>query len=187
MFTSVINQPCFTIIVAYEQSSRGIGYKNRIPWHVPEDMHFFRKTTIETKSSQKKNVVIMGRNTWESLPKKFLSQRINICITSSPKKYETDPPTPDLFFAHSLNDALQYVQLHISHIESVFVIGGAQLYQEAIQHPQCSTILIHELVFEPGQIPPTDSFFPEIPENRYQEIIPIQKPIQIIPRKYIRI
>jgi len=192
---SPITSPFFTIIVAYEQTSRGIGYQNRIPWHVPEDMNFFRKTTIETLNSQKKNAVIMGRNTWESLPKTPLSKRINICLTSSMKNKETDPPIPDVFFAYSLNDALQYIQLHNSYIESVFVIGGSQLYREAIQHPQCNTILINELIFESCQLPTTDSFFPEIPENMYQEIIPTQKPIQkdtdnsvqIIPRKFVRI
>jgi len=186
--------PFFTIIVAYEQTNHGIGFQNRIPWHVPEDMNFFRKTTIRTQDPHKKNALIMGRKTWESLHKKPLDKRINICLTTSLKKKDIGPVQPDMFFAYSMEDALKYVQLHISEIESVFVIGGSQIYQEAIRHPQCNTLLINELIFEPGQLPYTDSFFPEIPENMYQELILIQKPIrssrdisvQIHPRKFIR-
>ena len=206
--------PFFTIITAYERKSRGIGYQNRIPWHVPEDMNFFRKTTIRTQDPNKKNVVIMGKNTWESIKKKPLDKRINICLTTSIKKKdigqraESLPTTnlvgdrrspdkfgheqPDMFFAYSMNDALQYIQNNISGIESVFIIGGSQLYQEAIQHPQCKSILINELIFEPNILLVTDSFFPEIPENMYQEINLTENPIQsdtsvqIYPRKFIR-
>ena len=186
--------PYFTIIAAYEQTSRGIGYQNRIPWHVPADMNFFRKTTIRTHEPYKKNVVIMGRKTWESLEKKPLDKRINICLTSSMKKKEIRQEQPDMFFAYSMDDALQHIQNNISNIESVFVIGGSQIYQEALRHAQCDTILINELIFEPNISPSTDSFFPEIPENMYQEINLTENPIQLTrdtsvkinPRKFIR-
>ena len=209
--------PYFTIIAAYEQTSRGIGYQNRIPWHVPADMNFFRKTTIRTHEPYKKNVVIMGRKTWESLEKKPLDKRINICLTSSMKKKEIRQEDPDadvrrtealgddaenameasqsnMFFAYSMDDALQHIQNNISNIESVFVIGGSQIYQEALRHAQCDTILINELIFEPNISPSTDSFFPEIPENMYQEINLTENPIQLTrdtsvkinPRKFIR-
>ena len=79
----------------------------------------------------------------------------------------------------------------LPHVESVFVIGGAKVYQEAILHPQCQEIIIHELLFEPTHIPHTDAFFPEITEQEYQELeilpkINIDNSVQIQPRRFLR-
>jgi dihydrofolate reductase len=174
----------FSIIVAYEQTTRGIGFQNSIPWRITEDMTFFRKTTTQTQDPTKINAIIMGKNTWQSLPKKYLPKRINICLTNQPHEENTK-----IQFTHSLEDALQLVRT--PQIESVFVIGGAKVYQEAIQHPQCQEIIIHELLFEQKHIPYTDAFFPEIPEHIYQEVeilpkINIDKSIQIQPRRFLR-
>ena len=199
-------QSSFSIIVAYEQTQRGIGFQNSIPWRITEDMKFFRETTTQTRSvtklpaelvvegilpsdrtqdPQKINAIIMGKNTWQSLPKKYLPKRINICLTTQPTEN-----TSEILFAHSLEDALQKVHT-LPNVESVFVIGGSKVYQEAILHPQCQEIIIHELLFEPTHIPHTDVFFPEIPEQEYQEleILPkmnIDKYIQIQPRRFLR-
>ena len=73
----------FKIIVAATRKF-GIGFKNKLPWHIPEDLKHFSKTTIGNGN----NAIIMGRNTWESigskpLPKRhkllFLPQSINHC------------------------------------------------------------------------------------------------------------
>ena len=178
-------QPSFSIIVAYEQTRRGIGFQNSIPWRIPEDMTFFRKTTTRTQDPQKINAIIMGKHTWQSLPKKYLPKRINICLTTQPHEN-----TSEILFAHSLEDALQQVYTSPP-IESVFVIGGAKVYQEAILHPRCKEIIIHELLFEQNHIPNTDAFFPEIPEQQYQEtdILPkinIDNSVQIQPRRFLR-
>ena len=75
----------FSIICALTRGTRGIGFKNRLPWgHIKEDMdHFSRMTTKTTKTTEphKTNAVIMGRKTWESIPKQ-LPGRLNIVITS---------------------------------------------------------------------------------------------------------
>jgi len=52
-----------------------IGYNNKIPWHIPEDLKYFRNTTLNS-------IVIMGRKTFESLPNGYLKNRINIVITN---------------------------------------------------------------------------------------------------------
>ena len=175
----------FSIIVAYEKTRRGIGFQNSIPWHITEDLAFFRKTTTHTRDPQKINAIIMGKHTWQSLPKKYLPKRINICLTSHPPEN-----TSEIQFTSSLDNALQQIRTS-PHVESVFVIWGAQVYQEAILHPQCQEIIIHELLFEPTHIPNTDAFFPEIPEHEYQEIdtfpkINIDNSVQIQPRRFLR-
>ena len=67
------------VIVAFELGKRGIGIKNTIPWNLPEDLKNFSKVT----KGQGNNAIIMGRKTWESLPKKPLPGRQNIILSRS--------------------------------------------------------------------------------------------------------
>ena len=73
------------LIVALARKNYGIGINGTIPWKLPEDMGFFKNTTIgDREKSGGKNVVVMGRKTWESIPQKFrpLKDRINVVLTS---------------------------------------------------------------------------------------------------------
>lgn len=78
----------FSIIVAEEKKTHGIGLNNRLPWHIKRDLEFFKTTTTDEPNT----VVIMGRNTWESLPSNHrpLSDRINIVVTSQPQRVSHD-------------------------------------------------------------------------------------------------
>lgn len=143
----------FNIITAYDQK-RGIGKDNKLPWHLPEDLKYFTKIT-KGDQADKQNVVIMGRKTWESIPEKFrpLPGRINVVLTRQTGYNLPDGP---LQFSN-LNEAL--TELKKQQINEVFVIGGASLYELAIQHPQCGKIFVTEIksTFD------CDTFFPEIP------------------------
>ena len=72
----------FSIVVAMDEQ-QGIGKGGKLPWHIPGDLKYFKNLTTKTKLPDKKNVVIMGRKTWESLPQNFrpLSKRINVVLT----------------------------------------------------------------------------------------------------------
>lgn len=98
-----------------------IGVGNALPWHLPEDLKHFSQVT-------KGSAVIMGRNTWESLPEKFrpLPGRENLVITSR----GIDDSTVTTF--DSLEAALGYA--HSDGYESVWIIGGGQLYEEAMKY-----------------------------------------------------
>ena len=61
----------FVVIVAATAASFGIGRLGELPWKLPGDMALFKKLTTTSRHVSKKNAVIMGRKTWESLPKKF--------------------------------------------------------------------------------------------------------------------
>jgi len=93
----------------------GIG--NRLPWHIPEEIELFRKTTLGY-------AVIMGRGTYLSIPEKFrpLKRRQNIVVTKN-KNFESSLVDA----AGSLEEAFSKVTGH-----KVFVIGGAELVCEAI-------------------------------------------------------
>ncbi len=69
-----------SMVVAMCNSNRGIGINGNIPWKLPKDMKFFAKVTSFTRNSNKMNAVIMGRLTWQSIPKQFrpLPNRLNV-------------------------------------------------------------------------------------------------------------
>lgn len=95
----------------------GIGYKNTMPWHIPEELQYFKKKTENT-------TVIMGHNTFISIGQKPLSNRKNIVITTS--KFD-NVETID-----SLNNALK---LAATYEQEIFVIGGEHIYKQALNHP----------------------------------------------------
>jgi dihydrofolate reductase len=80
-----------TLIVAATKSN-GIGQNARLPWRLPKEMAYFAQVTSNAPDGSS-NAVIMGRNTWESIPKKFrpLKNRVNIVISRN-KDYELYAP-----------------------------------------------------------------------------------------------
>ena len=103
-----------SIIVAIAQNGT-IGHKNALLWHIKEDMRFFRTTTSG-------HPVIMGRKTFESLGCKPLPKRTNIVISRSEREYE------GALLAHSLEEAVRMA----GDDSEIFIIGGAQIYKEAL-------------------------------------------------------
>jgi len=79
--------PSLTIIVA-ATASNGIGLLGKLPWRLPKEIKYFAQVTSHAPEGLQ-NAVIMGRNTWESIPKKFrpLPGRLNVVITTR-KDYE---------------------------------------------------------------------------------------------------
>jgi hypothetical protein len=73
-----------TIIVA-ATTSNGIGSNSRLPWRLPAEMKYFARVTSNAPEG-KQNYVVMGRNTWESIPKRFrpLVRRVNVVISRNP-------------------------------------------------------------------------------------------------------
>lgn len=103
----------------------GIGNNNQIPWNIQEDMKLFKKITTDVNCYVKKNAIIMGRNTWESLPQKPLKDRINIIITSKPSLIQQK--NNEIYSFDDFNQALVFCNDNI-YVDKVFVIGGKSLY-----------------------------------------------------------
>ena len=72
----------FDLVVSMDGDS-GIGKAGGLPWHLPADVRRFKELTSSTQSPDKKNVVVMGRKTWESLPQKFRPLRNRIAESRS--------------------------------------------------------------------------------------------------------
>ena len=139
-----------SIIVAVAQNGT-IGDKNSLLWHIKEDMRFFRTTTSG-------HAVIMGRKTFESLGSKPLPKRTNIVITRQDVEFE------GALTAHSLQEAIRMAEGD----EEVFVIGGAQIYAQALE---CADRLYLTLVERDYE---GDTSFPEI-DYRYWQLVAEQR------------
>ncbi|ETV96381.1 thymidylate synthase [Aphanomyces invadans] len=127
-----------SVVVAVARKTWGIGIDNTLPWKLPSDMKRFREITTSTTDATKQNAVIMGRNTWESIPAKFrpLPGRLNVVLTrNSTLAAQLDASSPQVLAASSLDDAL--AKLSPTKIEHVFAIGGANVYSDALRHRAC--------------------------------------------------
>ena len=167
--TMIINKDmAATAIVAASASTRGIGWKGNLPWRLPGDLqHFSRVTTTviadaavphdRQESQERQNAVVMGRATWESIPAKFrpLPGRTNVVLSSNDK---LDVPA-EVLKAHSLADAWNQLGA-LKNLGTIFVIGGARVYQEAIDKNFVHKVILTE-VHTPDDMP-FDTFFPEL-------------------------
>lgn len=133
-----------TIVVATDNKN-GIGINNQLPWHLPEDLAHFKRTTTG-------HPIIMGRKTFDSIGRP-LPNRQNIVISRN-ELWQHEGVEK----ASSIEDALKL----IGEKES-FLIGGAQIYQQAI-------LLAHRLIVTEIQAEyACDAFFPRINEKIWSE------------------
>jgi len=144
----------FSIVVAFD-SQYGIGKNGQLAWNLPSDLKHFKEITTTVQNPAKKNAVIMGRKTWDSLPAKFrpLPGRVNVVLT---KQLNLSFPEGVLVF-DSLEGALKHFSSSTI-IESAFVIGGAQVFNEAMSYPLCQKLYVTHVE---GQFD-CDTFFPPI-------------------------
>jgi dihydrofolate reductase len=122
----------------FAQASNGvIGRDNTLPWHLPEDLAHFKRHTQGWP-------VIMGRNTWESLPQKFrpLPGRLNIVLSRDLTLHPALAAQGALPFA-ALQDALAHCTQLQPQPAEVWVIGGAQIY--TLAEPMAQRALITHL------------------------------------------
>ena len=114
----------------WAQSRNGvIGKDGVMPWHLPEDLAHFKRTTLS-------HPVIMGRRTWDSVPPRFrpLPERRNIVVTRQGDWHQIGAKT-----ALSLREALQFCESS----GNVWVIGGAQIYAQAL--PLADSLVVTEI------------------------------------------
>ena len=119
-----------------QEKDGGIGINNDLPWHISEDLKKFKKLTLNKP-------IIMGRNTWNSLPFKPLPKRRNVVLSSQ-----------------SLNDVECYTSVEncldgLINESDVFVIGGAQIYKAFYSY----THHLHITIVE-GKTTGIDTYFP---------------------------
>lgn len=148
-------------LILAKSSNNIIGNKNKLPWHLPEDLLYFKNLT-------KDKIVVMGRKTWESLPTKSrpLLNRTNIVLTN--QLYYSDllfTKEEDfnykLKFLNNKEDLLNYCNTFYQNKE-IFIIGGLSIYTQFL--PLASTLYITEI----HQIVEGDTQAPVF-DNRWKE------------------
>lgn len=128
-----------SIIVAVSEDW-GIGKDNELLWHISEDLKRFKRLTSG-------NTMIMGKRTWESLPRRPLPGRMNIVLTDNP-----DETIKDTVTAYSLQDALDKCDKD----KDIFIIGGGSIYRQFM--PIADRLFITHV----HRKAPADIYFPEI-------------------------
>ena len=124
-----------------------IGKNNRLPWHLPNDLKFFKNTTWAMP-------VIMGRKTFESFGKP-LSGRTNIVITR-----KDDWKVDAVIFVKDLDSALEAASS--TDAKEAFVIGGGEIFRESISRADRIYITrVHTVI-------PGDTFFPHINDKEWK-------------------
>ncbi len=136
-------------LIAAQALNRVIGDNNRLPWSLPEDLRYFKTLTLN-------HTIIMGRNTFDSIGKP-LKERRNIVLSS-----RLDLVIDQCTVCSSLTQALQLS----AHENAVFIIGGSQVYQEALKKNLVDRIYLTEI----QEIFAGDSYFPILKKDEWCEV-----------------
>ena len=130
-----------------------IGVNGDLPWHLPEDLAHFKRTTLGCP-------VLMGRKTWESIPAKFrpLPGRANLVITRQ-KDWQAD----GAYVVHSLEEGIALALAHCPDGKDLWVMGGAEIYAQAAPIANEAVVTEIEATYE------GDAFAPEL-SAAWQEV-----------------
>jgi dihydrofolate reductase len=138
-------KPRVSLIVAMARN-RVIGADNAIPWHLPNELQLFKKTTMG-------HHIIMGRKTYESI-NRLLPGRTTVIVTR-----QQDYGVPGAVVTHSLKEAIAASRGDTE----IFVIGGAQIFEAAL--PLAGRIYLTTVDAEPAG----DTYMPELAPAQWQE------------------
>jgi dihydrofolate reductase len=149
-------------LIAAMCSNGGIGHKGQLPWpHCKADMaHFAKRTTGEGN-----NAVVMGKTTWDSIPRQPLRRRANLILSSHPHvnkpNDENDDNTDDPLerWFSSMPDL--FAHLESAKYDEVWIIGGASIYEQFVTMHKNDDILIDEMCITRMEgAHECDTFFP---------------------------
>ena len=133
-----------TLIAAVGKNNE-LGKDNKLIWHIPDDMKFFKEQTINKK-------IILGRKTLESLPG-LLPKRIHLVLTHQSLKEKEN-----LKVYNNIENLLDYLN---TINEEVMVIGGAKIYEEFL--PKANKVILTEI----EETSPADAYFPKLNKNNW--------------------
>ena len=148
-----------SLIVAVAKNNV-IGKDNDLIWRLPNDMKFFRATTLN-------HHIITGRKNYISIPEKYrpLANRTNIVLTR-----QSDFTEEGCIVSHSLEDAITYARENNE--TELFIIGGGQIYKEALEKDLIDRMYVTHV----HQAFDGDTFFPEIDTNKWKNISETNNP-----------
>lgn len=130
-------------IIAACSLNGGIGYYGKIPWYYKQDMIFFKKMTLN-------KVILMGKNTWLSIPNAPLNNRTNIVLTTQDDIYFPD----DVYVYNNFEQP-------IKEYDEIWVIGGESVYKQALEHKNFKTLYLTRII----KTYTCDKYLPPIPSH----------------------
>lgn len=140
-------------LIAAQSTNRVIGINNTLPWDIPEDLNYFKEKT-------RGRIIIMGRKTFESLPK-TLPKRFHIVISRKP----TPSTQENVLWVQSIEQALiEAKKLIPAWPEEVFIIGGGEIYSQSL--PFTDRIYLTQI----HQNFTGDAYFPEFDRSIFKLI-----------------
>lgn len=145
------------VLIAAVAPGGVIGFENKMPWHLPRDLRYFKRVTLGYP-------IVMGRKTFESLKCKALPGRRNIVVTKN-ERYKAS----NCEVVHSLKEAIQIC----GRVKQIFIIGGGQLYKAAL--PFADSIYLTKIRNKNNtgdlfNLFKGDTFFPKINVTEWKEI-----------------
>jgi dihydrofolate reductase len=140
------------VLIAAFAQNRVVGIENRLPWHLPEDLKYFKRTTSG-------KAIIMGRKTYDSIGRP-LPNRTNIVITRN-----SDFTAPGIKVVASLEAAIELAKEvnYINDVDEVMIIGGASIYESAL--PIADRLYLTHVHAEVEG----DAYFPEVNFQQWSE------------------
>lgn len=139
--------------------NRVIGIKNGLPWHIPEDLKYFKDKT-------KGKVIIMGRKTYESINKKPLPNRANLLVSRTIKE------APGFHCFTSIEDAIIFAKnMGTYDLSEIFIVGGGEIYKDTMKI--VDRIYYTEIghIVDNGEV-----FYPEIPLKEFELVSEDKRP-----------
>jgi dihydrofolate reductase len=140
------------IIIAAIGKNLELGKNNKLIWNLPSDLKFFKSKTLG-------NTVIMGKNTFESLPK-ALPNRINVVLTND---YNYKTIDDNVIIEHDLEE---FIKKHLDSSQEVYVIGGASVYKQFL--PYCKKMYLTEIEASEDR---ADTYFPSFNKEDWTSTI----------------
>ncbi len=139
-----------TTLVVATAKNRVIGLNNQMPWHLPEDLQHFKKTTLG-------HTLIMGRKTFESIGKALPGRRAIVLTRDQNWRHE------GCDCAQSLSEALELAKSTPE--RHAFIVGGAKVYEQAL----ASGLIKQMIITEIDLTTEGDAFFPVIDESHWAQ------------------
>jgi len=143
-----------TAIIVAAARNGVIGQSGAMPWHIPSDLQFFKKTTYGKP-------IIMGQKTWSSLQRKPLPGRLNIVLTR-----RADFAAPGAAICRSLAEAVALAKAEAAgtHENEIFIIGGGEIFRQAL--PLADKIYLTQIQADIDG----DTFFPAVSPALWRQI-----------------
>ncbi|XP_018413663.1 PREDICTED: dihydrofolate reductase-like [Nanorana parkeri] len=151
-------------LIAAACNNMGIGLKGNLPWNLPNEYQYMLNTITRVEQPGKKNLIVWGRKSFETFDENLLPLANTVIVLLTRKL--SDLPKHAHYICRDEDEVVELVSKSplSEEIESIWVLGGVECYQNMMRHPLCTHIYFTEIMadFE------SDTFFPEFDKDVFK-------------------